>query len=453
MMAFIVFIGVTAILLLEGMLLARILLRTNWWLATALALPFASLVNVLITFVWTIVSVPLTPLSLIGTHLLATLILGIYCWKKTAPVFDAPVQAAASTPSHITLTALCIILLAMISLYSFAHAILLPTFQYDSATNWTMRSQISFVNQRIAFDPTEERGMAKPQYPFLFHALQITANQGQRHWNDTAANAGLFLLSIGSFASIAMILARRRTRLAALVTTTLIIGIPLLSLHLAQGYADLNLVQALLLSMSCFAIWMESKESTARRWLIGSAFFVAAAVWTKSEGVIVGLLPWLFLIGMRAMKERSFRKDATIGAAVALGLSLPWEIFALAKGLLLTPHSSDTAIGFHPEGISEAFFGLMSRGSFGITWYVLPVMLMLLFVLKQTQNKLFSRTQQLLLVWGGIVFFEMLFIYLCTPNVRFLLNAESYYRQMMVPAAMLLLACGWCFDERGGRVS
>ena len=33
--------------------------------------------------------------------------------------------------------------------------------------------------------------MAKPQYPFLVHALEITANQGRSAWNDLGRDASL----------------------------------------------------------------------------------------------------------------------------------------------------------------------------------------------------------------------------------------------------------------------
>jgi hypothetical protein len=46
------------------------------------------------------------------------------------------------------------------------------------------------------------------------------------------------------------------------------------------------------------------------------------------------------------------------------------------------------------------------------------------------------------IVWGLLVFLGFLVVYLATPNVRFLLNAESFYRQMMIPAAMLILSLG-----------
>jgi hypothetical protein len=104
-------------------------------------------------------------------------------------------------------------------------AVLLPTFQYDSATNWTMRSKISFVDQKMAFDSTEERGMAKPQYPFLFHTLQITANQAQRVWSDTVANTILYFLSITTFISLYILLRSMVGSAQSAITITAIVDI------------------------------------------------------------------------------------------------------------------------------------------------------------------------------------------------------------------------------------
>jgi len=452
MTSFLTFIGVLALLLTQGTLLARLLLRSNLQLSLALALPFGALTNVLLIFLWTITSVPLTPLSLLGPHALLALAFGILLRKETIPPESTPVGTVPRTRAGTAITIICSLLLVIVSIYSFSHAILLPTFQYDSATNWTMRSQVSFVDRHIAFDTTEDRGMAKPQYPFLFHALQITANQGQARWNDTAANAILFVLSLGSFAAVFLLLARSRGRLHALVTTTLIVGIPQLSLHLAQGYADINLVQSLLLSLACLAAALE-ETGRRRAELLASALFVASAVWTKSEGVVFGLLPWLLILGTCAWKKPPVRRDACFAAGVALLLSLPWELFAWAKGLSLTPHSSDTMVSFRAEGLGDAFFGLMSRGSFGITWYVLFAVTGLLLLLFRRRDPRIERRSLPLLAWGWFVFLTVLFIYLMTPNVRFLLNGESYYRQMMVPSSMLILACGYCFVRRRERVS
>ncbi len=442
MIGFLCFVGITLLLVAEGALVLRLILRTtDVLLACAFGLPLAVLINVFIVFDWTILGIPLTPISILLPQVLMTAGLGFAAWK-TAVISDPTIPGGKLTRSMKALFGACCVLIASTAIYSFAHAVMLPTFQYDSATNWTMRSQISFVDKQIAFDATEVRGMAKPQYPFLFHSLQITANQGQPRWNDTAANAILWLLSLSTFIAVFLILLRLMKPLESLVTVTLILGIPLLSVHLGQGYGDITMTQQLLLALACFMIGVRYSG----RWLLVSGITVATSVWTKSEGLFFGLVPWLLVCGILALCERPRRKEAGVAMLTATILSVPWPIFATVKGMLLTPHSGDAAIGFHPEGLTDAFLGLFGRGSFGISWYAILIAL-LWMTIDFWRMKKKPWTEILGIAWGTLVFAEVLFIYLFTPNVRFLLNAESYYRQMMLPAAMLILALAVWFTR------
>ncbi len=450
------FSGITALLILEGALLSRLILREkNTLLHLSLGLPLAALLNVFIVFDWTILGIGLTPVTLLLEHVVITLILAVYSWKKNKMAIVA-LQAEKSARGMIVLEWLCMILLAVIFTYSFIHAVLLPTFQYDSATNWTMRSEISFVDQKIAFDTDEFRGMAKPQYPFLFHALQIVVNQGQNlgvasgeagmglgeapqsvaGWNDRAANTVLWLLSLSSFMALYLILRRSIERVRSVLTVTMILGIPLLSLHLGQGYADITLLQELLLSLVCLMTWIREKKAG---WLLLSGLFVTASVWTKSEGFLIGLVPWILAVGALTFFDQEKKKETFKVALIPIILSITWPIFAMLKGLPLTPHSADTLLAFHSEGVQEAMLGLFDRGSFGIAWYVLLVAIpwMIVDLLRHKSGL----KEFVPLAWGMFVLLFFLFVYLFTPNVRFLLNAESYYRQMMIPAAMLMLCC------------
>lgn len=442
------FFGITALLLFQGSTIASILLpRGGKVLALALALPLAAFTNVLLVFLYTIAHIGLTPFTIIGGHVLITLIVGGLCFQK--PQLQMKCEALPKEKLHtwdkvfISISAL---ILAMNVIYSFSHAILLPTMQYDSATNWTMRSKISYVDQAIAFDKTEDRGMAKPQYPFLFHSLQITANQGQREWNDTAANAILYFLSLGTFIALYLLLRVKLGIAQSALTIATVIGIPLFGLHIAQGYGDLNVAQYFLLSLVCLGLWIS--ERSALRWLLLSGIFVAASVWTKAEGSVVGFAPWLVCVAVVCGRKVSEWKRVAPTVAAAIALAIPWPIFAWASGLSLTPHSSDTTLLFEMVAVMEAMRGLFSRGSFGITWYVIPALLVLVGIGTWKKDTLIRRSMLPLILWAALMFGEFLFIYLFTPNVKFLMNAESYYRQMMIPAAMFLVAISMCIDKK-----
>lgn len=440
------FLRMLVLLVIEGAAIAAFLLPAgSWLLPLSLALPIAALTNVLIVFPYTITGVSLSEVTISLGHfiiLITTLILG---YKNSYWIMHQQIDRTKETGKlRKFLLIVCGIFLLMNVAYSFPHAVMMPSNQYDSMTNWTMRSQISFVDKKMAFDADEERGMAKPQYPFLYHALQITANQGQNLWNDNIANAILYLLSISTFWALYLLVRKLRGTVHSVVTITAIIGIPLLGLHLAQGYGDLNLVQYLLLSLACLGMWVEDASDRKRRWLILSGIFVAAAIWTKSEGPFFGLAPWLVTVALMCGKNKKLWNHAIIATIVLLALSFAWPLFAWSKGFLLTPHSSDTMLGFHPEGLREAFLGLFSRGSFGPLWYALVFLIPVMIAFGIKKNPTIQKSQLMLLAWGGLLFAEILFIYLFTPNVRFLLNGESYYRQMMMPAALFVLACGFC---------
>ena len=192
------------------------------------------------------------------------------------------------------------------------------------------------------------------------------------------------------------------------------------------------------------------REANRRNSLLLSAITVASGVWTKSEGLQFGLIPWLILVAIPCFWHPQWRKPACIAGLSAIILAAPWPIFALTHGLNLTPHSTDTLFAFHPEGVSEVLLGLFSRGSFGVTWYVLAAMLTGTVIMAIKRDPRIDRLQALALLWGGLVFAEVLFIYLCTPNIVFLMNAESFYRQMMIPAGMLIISCMTSIWRRSG---
>src|SRR3989344_1121418 len=208
MIAILVFLVALGILLAEGCMLSMLILgyKTSRWVQCPFALPLAAISNVLLILLYTIFGIPLTVLSLLIGHLLLIAIIGLCVWKWSG--FVPPLRDYAATSSFpltkkfIFLRIVCGVLLSITFVYSFTHAVILPSFQVDSFSNWTMRAKVSFTDQRMAFDHTEARGIAKPQYPFLVHALQITANQGQGVWSDRIANTMTFLLTLSGFFAI-----------------------------------------------------------------------------------------------------------------------------------------------------------------------------------------------------------------------------------------------------------
>jgi hypothetical protein len=279
--------------------------------------------------------------------------------------------------------------------------------------------------------------MAKPQYPFLFHALQITANQGQRSWNDRIANGVLWLLSVTSLLAFGLILRRRRSAGHVTTIVALLAAIPLFMVHLAQGYGDIVLAQWMILSLASMIIGIEEENHAM---LMLSAIFVAACVWTKSEGFIVALIPWLLVILFFTTQRMMSKRNAMKICSVAVLLSIPWPVFAVLSGLALTPHTGDATLACNAAAIRDVLPALLARGSFGIGFWIVPAFMGILSYRAWKHDPQIDRRAFITLLWGIIAFVIISFTYTCTPNAQFLLNGESFYRQMLLPLSLLIVS-------------
>ena len=428
------------VLLAEGFLIANILLpkQEKFLLAFSLALPISAFSNVLIVFLCTIFEVDLRFLSFAIAHLSTIAVLTVAYWKsprRGIALISSKATVLTSKKGTLALRLVCALFITFQMIFSFAHSVVLPTYHIDSLTNWTMRSKVSFYDHAIAFDADESRGVAKPQYPFLFHSLQILVNEGNADWSDRSANAIVFLLNISSLISLFFLILRRKGFDIALISIASLLSIPLLSFHVAVQYGDIHLVTYLLLS--CVTLWLWKAESE-RKWLILSALFVASSAWTKTEGLIVGTFLWLLMIAPE-LRIRLIRWDIISSGILVLLFSLPFSVFLVLHDMNLTPHSSDTTISWHTDAFFTAITGLFTGGSMGIVWFALPIATFVVLKLAKEKNSRIDASALRFGLWGYASLGIILFTYVCTPNAGFLASGESYYRQLMVPSSLLIL--------------
>lgn len=303
---------------------------------------------------------------------------------------------------------LCGFILFSAFVYGLSHS-LLPTLHYDSFTNWNIRSKISYEQGSLLLSDADGL-VLKPHYPPLYHLIQLGAMQLVPEWSDSVANGVHFLITLSAFIAIFFLLKKLRSFDDALITITLIVGMPLMMLHTGGSYADITLISFALLS----AVLLISDK------LILSAVFVALCVWTKLDGLPFCLLPWLLC--MAFIKQPKAKPIIT-----ALALSLPWLLFVWWNDLALTPHgSSDLELSLPSLVTCHLLLSsLFVGGSFGLLWY--------LFIGK-TQLR-FSPT----LLWAAWTFFGYIAVYLFTSNTEYLLLGQSFDRQMLLPAALLAI--------------
>lgn len=455
MIHFLLFLGVAILLTVEGWLICRIIAGNNLrrceeW---AFGFPLGALVNALLIFFYTVVGISLTTMTVFAGHLLILLFVGALIMKmkmfssedcgmsldssSLAVARDSSLEKSNWSLRFFNIFMFIFILLIAIKLiYGVTHAFL-PTYYYDSVSQWTMRAKISYFDHAVAFDTNELRGISKSQYPILLHGLQITFMLAQNRWIDLIANAATLLLSLTSFAALALLLLRSAGVYRTILALGFMLTIPLVSIHLAQGYGDIHVAEYMLLSAMLIFIACRSKEINFCL-LILSAIFVAAAAWVKQDGIVFGVLPWVVLVIIAAW-FRSSRFKAFVAIIPALLLTVPWPLLLIAKNLPLSPHGGgDLSLAFHSDAVTEAFRQLFAMGSFGIHWYVaIAILISVLPVVKKKRSENFPAL--LILLWGALTFIGGLVIFLCTPNVQFLMNAQTFSRTMLLPLVLLIL--------------
>ena len=447
MISFILFILSALLLMYEGKLIVLILAGQSFRKCEQYFIGFmlGVFVNALIFFLCIIFSLPINFVVIYITHILIVSALVFVVnkerlWFHFKPYGSLQIfESGGVINRRNILMVLVTVSIVCKLLFSLSHALFVPSYYYDTLSQWNTRAKISYEDRQIAFDLTEVRGHSKPQYPILVHSLQIYFNQPQADWNDHRANASTLLLSISAFAAFVLILARITSPLFSFVCLGLFMMIPLVPLHLSQGYGDIHVIEYLLVGILCTILYIKSKKDY--RALIISALLVAASSWVKMDGLILGVIPFIFVFSFYFLykcRSQDFKQMLHI-PVIAFFLSILWPILLLIKGLPLSPHPEDLAIKLHTEAIIPIAEALFSYGSFGIFWFLVPIFI-IFQIYEFSKSKSKCDESALVLLFGLIVFVESLVIFIFTPNVQYLLNGQTFSRTMLIPLFIMILS-------------
>lgn len=425
------------ILWTSGYIVIHRLLRSDYGnvLEILFALPIAALLCALATAVLTLASIPLSFWSILISLLLicSFFIISIQPFIKTKNNILHSELCTVPVPRVLVWIASAVLCSSLV--YGITHA-LLPTVHYDSLTNWNMRSKVSYFRAEIVFDDMNNL-VSKVQYPFLFHALQIAVQQLLPTWSDQAANGIHLLLMLSAVFSVWCMLSVRGWRFATVVVA-LVIGMPLMTLHGGQSYADSTLVSFAMLSLCTLIVFRKNND---RRMLLLSGMFLAACVWTKTEGLFFCYVPWVVVLALVLVRRKETIHELRAPVAYGILLSLSWPIFAAIKGLSLTPHgSADTTLSFTSDAAAAMIDAMFVSGSFGLFWYGLCLVL-LLFIVGSTRGMLsIDSSARVTVLWGLLSMLGYMGVYLFTSNTQYLIIGQSFDRQMLLPAALLTIS-------------
>ena len=446
MIELIAFIGMTAFISAEGWIVAHRLLQGSYGkgFEILLGLPLGAVINLLGILLLTIVGISLNSISIVSVNLIATLILLI----SVQPLLKAKSSIESSVDTLIIVPKALVVLSGFIIAASLIFAVshvLLPTFHYDSTTNWNMRSKVSYHRAEVVFD-SQDGLVSKSNYPFLFHALQISINQFSPNWSDKSANGIHLLLTLSCFGLLFSTIGKKG-KFYALIVLALLLGIPLMTLHAGQSYADITLVGFALLSLLMF---IEFRKLDDSRLLMLSGVFLSACVWTKSDGLFFCYIPWIIMVAIALVRHTGSIAHLRYPIGFSVIAAMTWPIFATVKELSLTPHGSgDAEIMLNIEAVSAFSSALFVTGSFGIYWYGLfSVLVVLLIGVRRGWDIAVDRRYFLTLLWGLIAMASYMGVYLLTSNTEYLIIGQSFDRQMLLPASLLTLSLSYMVIPR-----
>ena len=426
MSTFFSFVAIICLLTLEGRLLFRLAggTRGEKLLAWSIGYPLGTLINTAVFFVLHLLSFHFSLFSVLFIH--ATLLAGLILAVRT--ISDTEEILVISAPRHpvlpFWLAAVSLLLVVVTIASALIHVMLLPDFYWDSFTNWAMRSR-----QLLEAGQLVMTGVIQPQYPILLHALHMVQAL-PLGWSSTSANMGTLWLSLTGLLSTFLLLLRRYGWRAAIIVMGLLMGLPLLVIHLRQGYADIHVGIFAVLSAALLGEAVARKNT---RLLLLSALLCAAACWTKIEALYLALLPWLFIV---LLHWRSFGSRARVFQIIVVLLCIvsPWYFFVLAHGLPLSPHGA--TIAWHIQALPILLSSLLVRGTFGVHWWVILLMLGMTMLRERLHIFSFFRTYPALL-WGLSSAILTDAAYLFTEDARGLVQGDNFSRAMLLSTLLL----------------
>ncbi len=399
-----------------------------------LLLPVGALLNAITILLLTWCDIPLSLTSiLLGNGLIWTIFIISFkpYFKTKSNIFTLHLTPQTNIG---LLETVCIALLCAIALYAITHTIL-PTFHYDSLVNWNMRSKLAYYRAEMIFENNGSL-ILKPYYPMLFHAIQVSAMQFASGWSDMVANGVHLVLAASLLGLVYVLLREHMSRQSSIVTFSLLLGLPLFSMHTGQSYADLPLIAYALVSLLFFHRFIRTVQ---RGNALLSGLMVSACVWTKAEGLIFCLLPWLTMCGIYLAHHREMIPSLRYPIGVAVSISALWVVFLWSHGYPLTPHgATDSQLQFTWIAVLSLLEAMFVSGSFGVVWYALIIGSWICI-----RERLYSPT----LTWGLLSLLGYIGVYLFTSNAEYLILGQSFDRQMLLPTTLLIASISLLFSE------
>jgi hypothetical protein len=361
-------------------------------------------------------------------------------WKRPAwlPLRPITYQTTVTAVLVAVIVALVIEKLVFATIQGFAF----PTYFWDAVTNWNFRAKVLHALGRLDLDPQSDTflgggGTHYPIGPSLFRAW-VSTLVGK--WSEPAVAGHSIATYILLFGVIWTRLSKQIGGSLGMVFAYLAISIPLMVYHAYAGYADL--LVAFFFS-ACLIYGYEYLLTRNALSGIVSALFLASALFSKNEGVVLVLPVMIVTVVAALWSGRVALRSAAIYFGIAVGLVLPWIALKAYFGLPYAPTETNAGFALHLlEGLPQLFDVVFLQGSFNLfgLFFVATVLVF---------SSLWWRTDVGLLALPVFLFFgAVLAVFLFTDNYEFLENQMTINRTLMIAMPSYIYLVGVSFGRK-----
>ncbi len=281
------------------------------------------------------------PIFILGAYGIWMLIRSLALYKNATAVHHNKEPWSNETPWKKLLIFVFIILIGWKLSFILFGALTTPPIFWDALTCWNYKAKVIYFTGLIDLDPGSESflGGGDPQYhnyplaPSLFRVWTALVMGG---WHENYIQMHSFILLACLLLLVFNCLQEYTSLFVSVLSCYILVSIPLVSVHASSGYVDIIISYYITGSFILLMKWFFAKKDSI---LIVSAAFMAIAVFTKNEGLVLylpsSLVVFFYYLHRTPMEfEKKVKSIILYGATVSI-LTAPWIVFKLINNIPL----------------------------------------------------------------------------------------------------------------------
>ncbi len=293
------------------------------------------------------------------------------------PWIKAPLQAIEPEPRlggwRLYITIIMALWIALKIGFVFYESLTRPIFSIDSFLNWAISGKFFFYKAGLFLDPSEEHFFGRGYRFFIGHPLHLPLLQtwvaiafGKFHEVYVKLPGPLYF--VGVLGVLYYGVKREAGPFYAMITVFFMAGVPIMTAHGQDAYADLPL--AFFALSGTVALWRFLRDDNLP-YLILSGILFGTAMFVKNEGVFTPLAAGMALVLFLFLRKRAVAAAPLMAPLAAFIIPIillagPWLLFKTSYG-----------IGFGHSGPSSGFKWLSDpfytgSAGYGVHWEILP---------------------------------------------------------------------------------